>query len=134
MLQRVDFGIRRAGHAAAHKVRLFQCTVLRYGHGVGGRRHNARLDKLSQATRGQPLRVIGVAGDGDAAHVRDYVRQQGWRFAVTRDAEPLRASLTARRVVPLTCVLDRAARLRELIPGEMSEPDVMGLSRWARVA
>jgi thiol-disulfide isomerase/thioredoxin len=98
------------------------------------RRHNARLEQLAQATRGQPLRVIGVAGDGDAARVRDYVRQQGWRFAVTLGAEPLRASLTARRVVPLTCVLDRAARLREVIPGEMSEPDVLGLARWARVA
>jgi len=97
------------------------------------RRHNARLEQLAQATRGQPLRVIGVAGDGDAARVRDYVRQQGWRFAVTLGAEPLRASLSARRVVPLTCVLDRAARLREVIPGEMSEPDVMGLARWARV-
>lgn len=98
------------------------------------RRHNARLEQLAQATRGQPLRVIGVAGDGDAARVRDYVRQQAWRFAVTLGAEPLRASFTARRVVPLTCVLDRAARLREVIPGEMSEPDVMGLARWARVA
>jgi hypothetical protein len=98
------------------------------------RRHNAWLEQLAQATRGQPLRVIGVAGDGDAARVRDYLRQQGWRFAVTLGAEPLRASLTARGVVPLTCVLDRAARLREVIPGEMSEPDVLGLARWARVA
>jgi peroxiredoxin len=98
------------------------------------RRHNARLDQLAQATRGQPLRVIGVAGDGDAEHVRNYLRQQGWRFAVTLGAEPLRGALTARRVVPLTCVLDRAGRLREVIPGEMSESDVLGLARWARVA
>lgn len=98
------------------------------------RRHNARLDALLQATRGQPLRVIGVAGDGDAAAVRDHVRRQGYRFAVTVDADRLRPMLTQRRVVPLTCVLDRAGRLREVIPGEMAEADVLGLARWARPA
>lgn len=96
------------------------------------RRHNARLDPLVQATRGQPLRVIGVAGDTDTAAVRDYVRQQAYRFAVTVDADHLRALLTPRRVVPLTCVIDRAGRLREVIPGEMAEADLLGLAKWAR--
>jgi len=35
-------------------------------------------------------------------------------------------------VTPLTCVLDRQGRLREVIPGEMFADDVMGLARWAR--
>ena len=96
------------------------------------RRHNARLDQLVQATRDQPLRVIGVAGDTDTAAVRDYVRQQAYRFAVTVDADHLRALLTQRRVVPLTCVIDRAGRLREVIPGEMAEADLLGLAKWAR--
>ncbi len=96
------------------------------------RRHNARLDSLVQATGGQPLRVIGVAGDADAAAVRDHVRQQGYRFAVTLDAHRLRPLLSQRRVVPLTCVIDRAGRLAEVIAGEMAEADVLGLARWAR--
>jgi hypothetical protein len=38
---------------------------------------------------------------------------------------------TPRRVIPMTCVLDRSGTLRELIPGEMTESDVLGLARWA---
>jgi len=95
------------------------------------RRHNAHVDKLVRATRGQPLRVIGVAGDGQAERVRDHVRQQGYGFGVTLDDGALRALFTPRRVIPLTCVLDRAGLLRELIPGEMTESDVLGLARWA---
>jgi peroxiredoxin len=98
------------------------------------RRHNARLDALVQAAQGQALRVIGVAGDGDPAAVRAYVREQAYRFAVTLDADHLRSMLSHRRVVPLTCVLDRAGRLREVIPGEMAEADVLGLAKWARAA
>ncbi|MBL8348782.1 MAG: TlpA family protein disulfide reductase [Burkholderiaceae bacterium] len=98
------------------------------------RRHNTRLEQLVRATRGQPLRVLGVAGDRDPALVRDYLRRQGWTFAVTLDTDRLRPLLTTRRVVPMTCVLDRGGRLRELIPGEMAEADVLDLARWARPA
>jgi hypothetical protein len=34
----------------------------------------------------------------------------------------------------MTCVLDRGGRLREVIPGEMAEADVLDLARWARPA
>ena len=98
------------------------------------RRHNARLEQLVRATRGQPLQVLGVAGDRDPAVVRDYLRRQGWSFAVTLDADRLRPLLTTRRMVPMTCVLDRGGRLREVIPGEMAEADVLDLARWARPA
>lgn len=96
------------------------------------RRHNARMEQLARATRGLPLRVLGAAGDRDADTVRGYLRQQGLGFGVTLDDGRLRALLTPRRVVPMTAVLDRAGRLRELIPGEMAEDDVLGLARWAR--
>jgi hypothetical protein len=32
----------------------------------------------------------------------------------------------------MTCVIDRQGVLREVIPGEMAEDDVMGLAKWAR--
>jgi thiol-disulfide isomerase/thioredoxin len=98
------------------------------------RRHNEHVQKLVKATRGQPLRVLGVAGDREPQAVRDYLRLQGYSFAVTLDEAPLRAALTRRQGIPLTCVLDRAGRLRELIPGEMFEEDVLGLARWASVS
>ena len=95
------------------------------------RRHNAHVDQLAQASRGRALRVIGVAGDRDPEAVRAYLQRNGYRFDVAMDdGGALRARLTARRVVPMTCVLDRGGRLREVIPGEMAEADVMALARW----
>jgi peroxiredoxin len=95
------------------------------------KRHNARVEQLVQATHGQALRVLGVAGDRDPNLVRDYLVQRGLSFAVTLDGDALHAVLSPRRVIPLTCVIDRAGRLREVIPGEMAEDDVMQLAQWA---
>ena len=94
-------------------------------------RHNEHVEKLVRASRGQALRVLGVAGDREPAPVQRYLRDRGYSFEVTLDDGPLRSVLTTRRVIPLTGVIDRAGRLRELIPGEMFEDDVLGLARWA---
>jgi peroxiredoxin len=98
------------------------------------KRHNSRIEALVQASQGLPLKVLGVAGDRDPALVKRYVQERGLSFPVTLDDAPLRAVLTQRRVIPLTCVLDTQQRLREVIPGEMSEDDVMQLARWASPA
>lgn len=95
------------------------------------RRHNQHVQKLVNASAGLPLQVLGVAQDRSADDVRRYLAQQGLRFDVTLDEQALRARLSPRRVIPLTCVLDREGRLREVIPGEMFEEDVLGLARWA---
>ena len=94
-------------------------------------RHNAQLDKLQRAIAGRPLRIIGVATDGDEALVRRSVAQRGYTFPVTLDAEPLRSRLTARRSVPMTFVIDARGRLKQAIPGEMTESDVLGLASLA---
>ncbi|MEY8689024.1 MAG: redoxin domain-containing protein [Leptothrix sp. (in: b-proteobacteria)] len=95
-------------------------------------RHNQHVEKLVRASAGQPLQVIGAALDRDEALVRDYLRQHAYSFPVTLDHQPLRDALSARRMIPLTCVIDRAGQLREVIPGEMFEADVLELVRWAR--
>lgn len=94
-------------------------------------RHNQHVQKLLAASAGLPLQVLGVAQDSSADGVRRYLEQRGLRFDVTLDERPLHAVLSPRRIIPLTCVLDREGRLREVIPGEMFEDDVMGLARWA---
>lgn len=95
-------------------------------------RHNHHVQKLLRASRGQPLRVLGAALDHDPQIVRAYLQQQGFSFPVTMDAAPLRAALTRRQGVPLTVVVDRGGRLREVIPGEMFEEDVLALAHWAQ--
>ena len=95
-------------------------------------RHNQHVQRLLQASAGLPLQVLGVAHDRQADTVQRHLATHGWTFDVTLDEQPLHAVLSARRITPLTCVLDRQGRLREVIPGEMSADDVLGLARWAR--
>jgi thiol-disulfide isomerase/thioredoxin len=95
------------------------------------KRHNAHLDKLYRATRGQPLMILGVAMDADPQAVRDYMAGNGYSFPVTLDAGGLRARFTRRRVIPMTCLIDRQGRFLQAIPGEMSEDDVMSLGQLA---
>jgi thiol-disulfide isomerase/thioredoxin len=93
------------------------------------KRHNAHIDKLHRTVQGQPLRVLGVALDTDADAVRRYMASNGYSFPVALDGGGLRQRLTSRRIIPMTCVLDRQGRLLQAIPGEMFEDDVIGLAR-----
>lgn len=95
-------------------------------------RHNQHVQKLVAASAGLPLQVLGVALDRRADDVRQYLARRGLAFDVTLDEQALRSVLSPRRVIPLTCVLDREGRLREVIPGEMFEDDVLGLLKWTR--
>lgn len=95
-------------------------------------RHNPRVQKLVETSAGLPLQVLGVAQDRQPDEVRRYLAQRGLRFDVTLDERALHEALSPRRVIPLTCVIDRDGRLREVIPGEMAEDDVLGLARWAK--
>lgn len=95
-------------------------------------RHNVHVQKLRETTAGLPLRVLGVAHERDPERVRAYAAQRGLRFDFTLDQQPLHAALSRRPGIPLTCVVDRQQRLREVIRGEMFEEDVLELARWAR--
>lgn len=95
-------------------------------------RHNPHVQKLVAASAGLPLQVLGVAQDKNPEVVRNYVRRHGYTFDVTLDAAALREALSARKIIPLSCMVDRAGRLREVVPGEMFEDDVLDFARWAR--
>lgn len=95
-------------------------------------RHNVHLQALHARSRSMPLRILGVAQDCTVEQARRYLQRQGLTFPVTRDHERLHMALSSRRGVPLSCVVDRQQRLREVIRGEMFEDDVMQLARWAQ--
>ena len=96
------------------------------------KRQNAHLDKLHRSLREQGLRVLAVSVDGDADKVGRYMQGNGYDFPVALDsASGLRARITTRRVIPLTCVIDRQGRLAQLVPGEMFEEDLFDLARHA---
>ena len=96
------------------------------------RRHNQHVDKLHRAAQGLPLTVLGVARERDATVVRRHAQQQGYGFAITLDHAPLAAALSERKMIPLTAVVDRQGRLKQVLPGEMFEEDVMELLQLAR--
>lgn len=93
-------------------------------------RHNARLNQLvARAPAG--LAILTAARETDAERVRRHAERHGYRFPITLEAQPLAAALSGRRMIPLTVTVDRAGRLAQVIPGEMSEDDILGLARWA---
>lgn len=92
-------------------------------------RHNARIERLFRSLDGRGPRIIGVSIDGNARSVGRLVRERGWTFPVTLDEGSLRRQFTPWRIVPMTCLLDAQGIVRQCIPGEMSEDDVMGLAR-----
>ena len=88
-------------------------------------RHNAHIEKLRRAAVGRPMEILTVARDKDPAAVRAYLERHGYGFAVTMAQQPMSAALYERRVIPVTVLVDRQGRLKQAIPGEMFEEDVM---------
>ena len=91
------------------------------------RRHNAHIEKLHRALAGRPAAVLGVARDRDPATVQRYMAANGYSFPVTLAWRAFAAALSPRNVIPLTITVDRQGRLKQAIPGEMFEEDVMEL-------
>ncbi len=95
------------------------------------KRHNVHVDKLYRASGDGGPQVLTVSRDRDAAAVRRYLAANGYAFPVSLDHDALAAALAARRVIPLTLLIDRQGRLKQAIPGEMFEEDVMELLTFA---
>ena len=98
------------------------------------RRHNQHVEKLhraAMATPGTRLRVLGVARESDGIAVARYAQAQGYSFPITLDQPALVQLLSPRRVVPMTVTVDRQGRLKQALPGEMFEEDLLELLRLA---
>lgn len=92
------------------------------------RRHNVHVQKLQQQLGPGGPTLLTAARDRDPEAVRRYLAQAGYGFPVTMDWRPLAGALSTRNVIPLTVTVDRQGRLREVIPGEMFEEDVLALA------
>ncbi|MEO6033192.1 MAG: TlpA disulfide reductase family protein [Burkholderiaceae bacterium] len=95
------------------------------------RNDNPHVDQLHRSMANKPLKLLTASIDQDPAPVRSYMQEKGFGFPVTLDSAPLRAALSARKVIPLTCCIDRAGALRDVIVGEMFEEDILGLIKYA---
>lgn len=95
------------------------------------KRHNAHIDRLYRAAGDGGPQVLTVSRDRDAAAVRRYLAANGYAFPVSLDHDTLAAAMVSRRIIPLTLLIDRQGRLKQAVPGEMFEEDVMELLRLA---
>lgn len=96
------------------------------------RNHNRHVEKLHRAAAGTDLLVLGVSIDREPEATREYVRSNGYGFAVTRDAQALGRMFDTRRVIPRTYAVARGSQLVAALPGEMFEEDVMEFLRLAK--
>jgi thiol-disulfide isomerase/thioredoxin len=94
-------------------------------------RHNTHLTRLRERAVALPLKILGACREPDAEGVRRHMARHAHRFDVTLEYAPLAAALSLRRLTPLTVTVDRQGRLLQVIPGEMSEDDMLGLARLA---
>jgi hypothetical protein len=81
-----------------------------------------------------PLLDGGVLSPGawrDTAAVREHLATNHFHFPTVMGSESFRQGFTTRRVIPMTCLVDRRGRLQQVIPGEMSEEDVLSLASVA---
>ena len=95
------------------------------------KRHNAHVERLRLAAAGKPLELLTIARDKDPQGVTRYLKRNELHFAVTLDSQPMAAALSMRNLIPLTVTVDRHGRLKQVIPGEMFEEDVLGLQKLA---
>jgi thiol-disulfide isomerase/thioredoxin len=94
-------------------------------------RHNQHVEKLRQAVAGKPLELLTISRDADRQAVARYLARRDLHFAVTLDSQPMAAALSTRNLIPLTVTVDRQGRLKQVIPGEMFEEDVLDLQKLA---
>ena len=92
------------------------------------KRHNSRVEQLYQATLGKNVRVMGATTEADEAKVKAYVASSELHFPVAMVPPDFRAQVTKRKVIPLTCLVSAAGTLLQVIPGEMTQEDVLALA------
>ena len=97
------------------------------------KRHNAHIEKLYQQTLGRNLRVLGVATETDKSRIGSYMQANQLHFPVALADNSFRGQFTQRRIIPMTCLVSERGILKQTIPGEMSQEDVLLLASasWA---
>ena len=91
------------------------------------KRLNAHINQLYLSTLGQKIRIIGVTTEKNEEKVNAYLKANQFSFPVAMVDANFRAQFTTRQIVPITCLVAGSGRLIQVIPGEMTMEDVMGL-------
>ncbi|MBK6323852.1 MAG: TlpA family protein disulfide reductase [Burkholderiales bacterium] len=91
------------------------------------KRHNARMNALFHTLGDRPIRIVGVATGESEAKVAAYVRMNALDFPQVIGSAELKMQFTNRKVVPLTGLVRGDGKLVQVIPGELTDSDVLSL-------
>ena len=95
-------------------------------------RQNPYLQKLHEQMDGAGMQVITVSIDKEEKAASDYMKKHGYTFKAARYTPQVKAVFGEIKVIPLVYVIDKNSVIREIIPGEMFEEDVMDLRKYAK--
>jgi len=93
------------------------------------KRHNAQMEALFESAPHAPYRILGASTESDKDKVARYVQANGIHFPVAMVDQDFRHQFSARRVIPLTCLVAAGGRVLQVIAGEMAADDVQSLAR-----
>jgi hypothetical protein len=75
-----------------------------------------------------PIRVLGATTETNADKLVSYLRANQLHFPVVHIERGFRDQFSQRRVIPLTCLVEKSGRLLQSIPGEMGYADLYSLA------
>lgn len=94
-------------------------------------RQNPYIQKLHEKMDDAQMQVITVSIDKEMRAASDYMKKHGYTFKAARYTPQVKAIFGEIKVIPLVYVIDKNRVVREIIPGEMFEEDVMDLRKYA---
>lgn len=92
---------------------------------------NPHIQKLADDHRGRGLTVLAVSIDRTEQAASDYLKKNGYTFAVAMQSPQIEAWLGKRRALPEMFVIDASGRVVFVHRGEMFAEDIASLARFA---
>lgn len=94
-------------------------------------RQNAHLQTFYPLAQEKNLALLTISIDEDQQAAQRYLERMGYDFPAVFDSSALQDTFGRVRMIPRLLAIDAQGVIQEIIPGEMSEKDVMQLLHYA---
>ena len=91
---------------------------------------NPKLEKLLRAHKSKGLEVLALSIDKNVAEVPKYMKQHGYTFNAAMMTPEWQKALGDVKGLPVTWVIGRDGKLKQVESGELLDEDVAELARW----
>jgi thiol-disulfide isomerase/thioredoxin len=96
------------------------------------RQQDPYLESLALNTGGRGLDILAVSVDSSSSAARAYVQKHQYTFSAVMQNGTLRRLFGNPRVIPALFVVTGDGRIAEIIRGQTSGANILGLARYAR--